>query len=77
MKIMNESEILALGFKKNEWTSEGNVFTEYLLKKNNITVEISGLTLVEISFEDSNFYFVDGCNTISDLENLINLFNLK
>lgn len=74
---MEELDILDLGFKKNEWTSDGVEFVDYVLKKNNITIEIINGKTVEISFEDSNFYFVDGCKNILDLKNLIRLFNLE
>lgn len=45
-KIMSEKDILSLGFKKNQWTDEGNDFTEYLLGNDEVGILISGTTLV-------------------------------
>ena len=71
-----EPELLELGFKKNEWTDEGEKFTEYLIGNSELGVLISGVNLVEITQGKSVFITVQNCKDISDLKTLINLFGL-
>ena len=73
-KIMSEKDILSLGFKKNQWTDEGNDFTEYLLGNDEVGILISGTTLVEITQGKGNFITAKNCETIDDLRELVRLF---
>ena len=71
-----ETELLKLGFKKNEWTDEGETFTEYLIGNSELGILISGISLVEIAQGKSVFITVPNCTDISDLKTLLNLFGL-
>jgi len=71
---MNEKEILELGFKKNQWEYEGNIFTEYLIGNKDVGIMISGTTLVEITQGKGAFITVKNCETIDDLKQLVKLF---
>lgn len=73
-KIMSEKDILSLGFKKNQWTDEGNDFTEYLLGNDEVGILISGTTLVEITQGKGSFITAKNCETIDDLRELVRLF---
>lgn len=71
-----ETELVELGFKKNECTDEGETFTEYLIGNSELGILISGISLVEITQGKSVFITVPNCNDISDLTKLLNLFGL-
>jgi len=73
---MEENEILSLGFKKNKWIDEGETFTEYFLGSEKLGIMISGITLVEIVFDNDEFITVPNCKTIEDLKQLMRLFNI-
>lgn len=72
----NETELKKLGFKKNEWTDNGEIFTEHLKGNSEIGVLVSGINLVEITQGKSVFITVPNCNDISDLKTLLNLLGL-
>jgi hypothetical protein len=73
---MNENEILGLGFKKNEWTYEGEDFVEYIKGNGAVGIEISGINLVELTVGKSVFITVPNCDTIEKLKQLLSLFNI-
>lgn len=74
---MEENEILELGFKKNQFEEEGEVFTEYIIGNGKVGIEISGTTLVEITQGKGVFITVPNCQTIQDLKELIRLLNIN
>jgi hypothetical protein len=74
---MNEKEILSLGFKVNQWVHDGEEFVEYILGNGKVGIEISGLTLVEITYGKGVFITVPNCKSIDDLKDLIRLFGIK
>ena len=73
---MEENEILSLVFKKNQWTDEGNEFTEYLIGNKEVGILISGTTLVEITQGKGVFINVPCCETITDLKELKRLLGI-
>jgi hypothetical protein len=74
---MNEKNFLQLGFKKNKWEQDFEIFTEYLLGNKEVGILISGTTLVEITQGKGVFITVPGCETIEDLKELIRLLNIN
>lgn len=73
---MTERQILSLGFKKNQWEDEDEIFTEYLLGNGIVGILISGSTLVEITTGREVFISVPNCKTIEDLKQLVKLLGL-
>jgi len=73
---MTEKEILSLGFKKNQWEDEDEIFTEYLLGNGIVGILISGTTLVKITTGREVFISVPDCKTIKDLKSLVKLLGL-
>jgi len=72
---MNNKELLELGFIDNSYTEEGVFFSEFSLKNDAFRIEVSGIYLVEIRFNGSNWQTTN-CKTISDIKELIRLFTL-
>lgn len=74
---MDHESLIKLGFKFNEWEDEGTTFTEYFIEKGRTKIEVYGdRPEVDIIFEDGDVS-VPNCETISDLINLLHLFNFK
>jgi hypothetical protein len=76
MEVMNEKELIKLGFTDTSYIEEGIPFTEYTLKHSDgFTIMVSGLNLTEI-FIDENWITVPNCKNITDVTKLIELFKL-
>jgi hypothetical protein len=71
---MNKKELLNLGFVDNSYTEEGHRYTEFLLTKENFSIEITGVETIEIKIQDNYWIEVPNCKTISDIKDLIRLF---
>ena len=71
---MNQNELLGLGFVDTSYTEDGVYFTEFTLKKENFTIEVSGINSVEIKLLCGFWNDVPNCETIEDLKQLIKLF---
>ena len=76
MEVMNEKELIKLGFVDTSYVEEDILFTEYTLKHSDgFTIMVSGLNLTEI-FIDENWITVPNCKNITDVTKLIELFKL-
>lgn len=64
-----EKDLLTRNFTCNTWTDEGETFTEYVLQKDNVKIEISGISLIEIAIGDE--YTEAAIDTLAELDNLI------
>jgi hypothetical protein len=73
----NVKTLLSLGFKKNELIIEDDTFTEYIIGNDKIGIEISGISLVELTVGKGIFITVPNCKTIDDLKSLMRLFNIN
>ena len=73
---MTDIEILSIGFKKNQWEHDDEIFTEYLLGNGVVGILISGTTLIEITAGKEVFISVPNCKTIKDLKSLVKLLGL-
>lgn len=70
--------LIQKGFKDTSWTGdEGEDYTEHTLSNEKFSIIISGVTLVELKVEKNHYITVPNCNSESELDNLIHLFNLK
>ena len=71
---MEGNELLELGFKDTSYTDdEGNSFTEFTIKNDDISISVMGLNFVEICI--GNYWQeVLNCKTIEDLKQLVRLF---
>ena len=73
---MKEKDLIKLGFKDTSFEEEGEKFTEFTLKSENFTIQVSGVNLVEIYVARSySWLTVSNCKTIKDLKDLIKLFS--
>ena len=73
MLELTEEQLLRRGFKRNEWTDEGETFVEYVKQlKNAVKIEISGLTLIELIIEDA--YETVNIDSLNELDLLIKMF---
>jgi len=72
---MTDKELLDLGFTDTSYKEDGVSFTEFTLKKERFTIEVSGIDLVEIQFVGVGWVDVPNCKTIEDLKELIRLFD--
>ena len=70
---MNKQALLKRGFVDTSFEYEGEHFSEFTLKLPEMTIQISGIDLVEIS-TPNDWLTVPNCKTIKDLDNLIRLF---
>ena len=76
MEVMNEKELIKLGFVDTSYVEEDILFTEYTLKHSDgFTIMVSGLNLTEI-FIDETWITVPNCKNITDVTKLIELFKL-
>lgn len=73
---MNEQELLKIGFSDTSWTDDGNTFTEHTLTDGPVTIEISGLSLVEIC-QNHTYIEVPNCKTTDDLKTLLHLLGIR
>lgn len=74
---MEKQALIKRGFKDTSWTDEGETFTEFTLELPSVRVVISGISLIEISLNRSDFLTIPNCKTIKDLDNLIRLFGKR
>ena len=73
---MKAKQLLKLGFTNTSYTDdEANSFTEFQLKTKKFTIAISGIGLVEINFNSTEWHTVPNCQNIQNLKNLIKLFS--
>lgn len=74
---MTESEILELGFVKNEWSWESQEFTEYIKGNEKLNITVYGVTkAVEINSGRMCNIIVSNCENIEDLKQLIRLLDV-
>lgn len=76
---MNTKELLELGFVDLSDVIDGYVFSEYSFQNENIHIEITGISRVEIKILNIDKKYTDwidvpNCKTISDIKNLIKMF---
>lgn len=70
---MEKQALLKRGFVDTSFDYEGEHFSEFTLQLANMTIQISGIDLVEIATH-SDWLTVPNCKTIKDLDDLIRLF---
>jgi hypothetical protein len=74
---MDSKELKKIGFKDNTKTIDKETFTEFRFDGKEVSIEISGTTLVEITTGRNVWITVPGCQTLEDVKQLMRLFNLK
>lgn len=74
---MDSDELKKLGFKDFSTKNDNEVFTDYRLVGKGISIDITGITLVEIIIGHDTWITVPNCKTIDDIKELIRLFNIE
>ena len=76
MEVMNEKELIKLGFVDTSYVEEDILFTEYTFKhEDGFIIMVSGLNLTEIYVNEA-WITVPNCKNVADVTKLIELFKL-
>lgn len=69
-----DKQLKQRGFAYITWTDEGETFTEYVLQKGSVKIEISGISLIEVAI--NNEYATVQVESLEELDTLIKVLGL-